>query len=174
MDTLDRISIWTIAVLIISSFALMGRHAGEARPVRNNHQAAKAAGGIADAELDARVKAAKAMIEGGNLGKAEMLTRELASKYPFDGEPRMLLGDIYFRRQAPVKAVLEYKEAVELNPDYLDRKTPLFQGKKLKTAVKEALEELGKMIAEAPGDESLRKTRKIIYYMQRRIAGSCG
>ena len=86
----------------------------------------------------------------------------------------MLMGDIYIRRQELIKAVLEYKEAVDLNPDYLDKKTPLFQGKKLKGAVKEALDEIEKKIKANNDDEAMRQNRKVIYYLQRRIAGSCG
>jgi hypothetical protein len=72
-----------------------------------------------------------------------------------------------------VRAILEYKEAVDLNPDYLDKKTPLFQGKKLKTAAAEALVEIGNRLKLNPGDEQVKRERKIIYYLQRRIAGSC-
>ena len=113
-------------------------------------------------------------MDGGSLDKAEALVREVISKYPYEAELHMVLGDIFMRRQEPVKAVLEYKEAVDLNPDYLDRKTPLFQGKKLKLIVKEALSEIEGRTKAGPGNELLKKYRKDIYYLQRRIAGSCG
>ncbi len=86
----------------------------------------------------------------------------------------MLLGDVLLRKQEVVKAVIEYKEAVDLNPDYLDKKTQLFQGKKLKVAVTEGLAELERDIKGHPGDEDMKKNRRIMYYLQRRIAGSCG
>jgi tetratricopeptide (TPR) repeat protein len=146
---------------------------GEAKPDRNSQkmQAALAVPAV-NFEIDNRVKAIKALIEG-NLNKAEMLDQELIRQYPYEGEPRMLMGDIYMRKQEPVRAVLEYKEAVDLNPDYLDKKTPLFQGKKLKIVVREALEDIEKKLKVSPDDESLKKERKIIYILQRRIAGSC-
>jgi len=68
----------------------------------------------------------------------------------------------------------EYKEAVDLNPDYLDKKTDLFQGKKLKVAVDEALDEIEMELKANPGDKSMKDSRKLIYYLKRRIAGSCG
>jgi tetratricopeptide (TPR) repeat protein len=174
MDRLDRISIWAIVVLIITSFALISGHMGEARPERNPQQrAAVSNAASAGGEMAGRVKLARNLMEAGNLAKAEVLVRDLIQKYPYEGEPRMVMGDIYMRRQEPVRGMLEYKEAVDLNPDYLDKKTPVFQGKKLKIAVREALAEIDEGIRRNPADEPLKKDRKTLYYLQRRIAGSC-
>lgn len=175
MDRLDRISIWAIAILVIGSSALISHHMGEAVSDKNNRQKIlSSAVTIFNPELENKVKAARGLMEGANLAKAEILVRELLNQYPYEGEPRMLMGDLYMRKQDPVKAMFEYKEAIDLNPDYLDRKTPLFQGKKLKIAAREALEEIEKKIKAGPEDENKKKDRKVIYYLQRRIAGSCG
>ncbi len=174
MDRLDRISIWGIVVLIIASFALITGHMGEARPERNPRQRTAASDAAAPpVEIAGKMKIAGNLLEAGNLARAEVLVRELMQNYPYEGGPRMAMGDIYMRRQDPVKAMLEYKEAVDLNPDYLDKKTPMFQGKKLKIAVREALAEIEKGVGRNPADESLKRDRKTLYYMQRRIAGSC-
>ena len=173
MDRLDRISIWAIVILIIGSSALISHNMGEAKPDRNSQKRpVSLAASALNMEMDNRVKVIKALIEG-NLNKAEMLDQELIKQYPYEGEPRMMMGDIYIRKQEPVSAVLEYKEAIELNPDYLDKKTPLFQGKKMKIVVKEALEDIENKLKLSPEDEALKKERKIIYILQRRIAGSC-
>jgi tetratricopeptide (TPR) repeat protein len=129
---------------------------------------------VVNGEIDKKVKLIKNFMEADNLSQAEVLTKELRDRYPYEGEPRMLMGDILMRRQEPVKAMLEYREAIDLNPDYLDKKTPLFQGKKLKIAVGEALAELEKRKKLNPRDESMQSERKTIYYLYRRIAGSCG
>lgn len=174
MDRLDRISIWAIVVLIISSFALISGHMGEARPDRNPQQRAAVANTAATGgEIAGRIKLARNLMEAGNLVKAEVLVRDLIQNNPYEGEPRMVMGDIFMRRQDPVRGMLEYKEAIDLNPDYLDKKTPLFQGKKLKIAVREALAEIDEGLRQNPADESLKKDRKTLYYLQRRIAGSC-
>lgn len=173
MDRLDRISLWAIVVLIIGSSALISHNMGEAKPDRNSQNRLVAlAVPVVNKEMDNRAKVIKALIEE-NLNKAEMLDQGLITQYPYEGEPRMLMGDIYIRKQEPLRAVLEYKEAIDLNPDYLDKKTPLFQGKKLKIVVREALDDIEKKLKVSPDDESLKKERKIIYILQRRIAGSC-
>ncbi len=175
MDRLDRISIWAIIILVIGSSALISHHMGEAVSDKNNRQKIlSSAVTILNPELENKVKAARGLMEGGNLAKSEILVRELLNQYPYEGGPRMLMGDLYMRKQDPVKAMFEYKEAVDLYPDYLDKKTPLFQGKKLKIAVREAMEEIEKKIKAKPKDENMKKDRKVIYYLQRRIAGSCG
>lgn len=176
MDRLDRFSIWAIVILLISSSALVSYHMGEAIPAgKEAPQRVSVAGSTGiNAELGNKVRVIRNLIEANNLGKAETLARELILQYPYEGEPRMLTGDIFLRKQETVKAMFEYKEAIELNPDYLDKKTPFFQGKKLKAVVREALEEIEKKIKLKPDDESIKRDRKIIYYLQRRIAGSCG
>ncbi len=172
MDILDRISICAAVLLVTASAALIFNNAGQPKPPRiipagelemkNN-----------SAELAARTRTIRALIEGDNLAKAELLVQELVRTYPYEGEPRMLMGDILSRKQKIIESVLEYKEAVELNPDYLDKKTPLFQGRKLKVAVNEALNEVEKEMRLGSG-ERMKEIRKSIYYLQRRIAGSCG
>ena len=175
MDWLDRLSIWAIVILIIGSFAVIVGHVGEARPDRYTRQSAAAAdNAVANGERDSMLKLAKNLMEGGNLDKAELLARDLLQKYPYDGQSHMVMGDILMRKQEPVKAVLEYREAIDINPDFLDKKAPLFQGKKIKAAVNEALAEIDSKIRLSPDDGSLKRERKTIYYLQRRIAGSCG
>ncbi|MDA8431863.1 MAG: hypothetical protein M0Z60_02745 [Nitrospiraceae bacterium] len=175
MDWLDRISIWAIVILIISSFALISGHMGEARLDKSLQQQKAAAtdSAAAGGEVASQVRAIRNLMEAGNLAKAEPLAEELLRKHPYEGGARMVMGDIYMRKQESVKGVLQYKEAVDLNPDYLDKKTPSFQGKKLKVAVREALAELEAGLVRNPADETLKKERKTIYYLQRRIAGSC-
>ncbi len=175
MDWIDRLSIWAIVVLIIASLALIAGHVGEAKPERPVQQRTSAAESpVNSAEIDGRVKLIKNLMESDSLDKAEKMARELIQQYPYEGAPHMALGDILMRRQDPVRAVIEYREAVDINPDFLDKNTPLFQGKKIKAAVAEALAENDRKIRLAPGDESLKRERKTIYYLQRRIAGSCG
>ncbi len=175
MDRLDRFSIWAIVILIISSSALISHHVGETKSGRGSQESKTTLNSsIVLTEIENQVNVIKSLIEGNNLNKAEMLVKELIKKYPYEGELRMLMGDIHMRKQEPLEAAIDYKEAIDLNPDYLDKKTPLFQGKKLSVAVKEAMTEIEKEIKANSEDKVMTKYRKDIYYLQRRIAGSCG
>jgi hypothetical protein len=174
MDWLDRLSLWAVVILVISSFALISGHVGEARPDRTIQQKSVAADhAVINGEVDSRIRVIKTLMETDNPGQAEAMIKELLQKYPDQGQPHMAMGDLLMRKQDPVSAIFAYKEAVALNPDFLDKKTPLFQGKKLKSAVGEALVEIDKKIKLNPSDESMKSDRKTIYYLQRKIAGSC-
>ncbi len=176
MDLLDKISVLAITSLLVGSIIVIQGKTDEIQPVRDMRQKGVAADNPATVEeLNAKANMIRTLMEAGNLAQSEILIRELLQKYSFSqGEPHMLMGDLLMRRQEPIKAVHEYKDAIECNPDYLDRKTPLFQGKKLKVAVEEALTEISRRLKMNPGDESLKSEQKMVYYLYRKIAGSCG
>lgn len=175
MDRFDRISVIALAALCIVAGTLMiGRSGASVQERQTQVQASAVAALPPPGDLVAAVRIVRTLLESGSLVKAEALVSELKQKYPYQGEPRMLMGDLLMRRQEPVRAMHEYREAIELNPDYLDKKTPLFQGKKLKVAVGEALAVINKQLEQNPGNEPLRKEKKTVYYFYRRIAGSCG
>lgn len=174
MDRLDRLSIWAIVLLIIASCALIVGHVGEARLERGGPQRGALPEHAAPGpELASQVRLARNLMESESPARAEALVRDSLARYPYAGELHLLLGDILMRKQDVRGAVRSYREAVDLNPDYLDRKTGSFQGKKLKIAVNEALAEIGKRLERNPGDDALRQERKDIYYLQRKIAGGC-
>ena len=173
MDRLDRFSIFAIIILLLSSLALMTNHMGEARSDRDVYKEEASTTTVVKSAIENEVKAIKVLIEGGKLSQAEMLTKELIQEHPHEGEPRIMMGYIFMRKQEPIMAVLEYKEAIDINPDYLDKQTPIFQGKKMDVAVKEALSEIEKNLGKNPEDALMKKHRKNVYYLQRRLAGGC-
>ena len=175
MDALDKISLGIIVILLAGSAVVVETQLREVKPDRSIKQTLPASGSaVASQELSSASRIIRNLMEAGNLAKAETLARELVQSHPYEGESHMLLGDLYMRKQEPLKAVHEYKEAVELNPDYLDKKTPLFQGKKLKVSVGEALAEIERQVRSDPGNDALKSEKKLIYYLYRKIAGSCG
>jgi len=98
---------------------------------------------------------------------------EILAAYPFEGIPHMLLGDIKLRRQDIIGAAIEYRKAIDLNPDFLDKKADEFQGKKIKKTVEESLTEIEAAIQNGDSSLEMREKRNIMYYMLRKIAGSC-
>ncbi len=125
-------------------------------------------------EIAARLKVAANLLATDNLGKAEELLREMIGQHPYDAAPYIVLGELEMRRQAPIAAMLAYKSGIELNPDYLDKKTPLFKGKQIKQSVTESIELIDSRLLASPGDDDLQEQKKQAYYMLRKLAGSCG
>ena len=128
----------------------------------------------ANSVADSRIAVAKNLLSQDNLEKSEALVSALLKEFPYEGELFMLKGDILMRRQQPVAAMYEYKEAIQLNPDFLDKKTSQFQGRKIKNTVEEAMAAIDAGLRKDPGDSKLKDDQKTLYYMKRKLAGSCG
>lgn len=173
MDRLDKMSVMSIVVLIISASTLIFMQSTTVQS-KNTADVGKAQVVNSSPELDMKIKVARDLLTNNNLEKADKLINDLVSEYPYSGSPFMVLGDLQVRKQKPIQAMLAYKNAVDLNPDYLDKKTPLFQGKKIKNTVKEAKAAIKMEMKQNPGDQDLKEHRKTLYYMLRKIAGSCG
>ena len=173
MDNLDKYSAVGIILLIIVSSILIFYQVSSGEPDNRKVMTARQYT-PPNPELEKKVQIASGLLENSNLDKAGTLIKELVSQYPYDGSPYMMLGDLRIRQQDPIKAMLAYREAVDLNPDYLDKKAPDFQGKKIKNTVNEARNLIEIELNKNSADKNLRSYRKTVYYMLRKIAGSCG
>lgn len=172
MDKLDKLSLLAIIILVVSVSFLVAVYADDTQD--QDQSAIQQQARIFNPELDKKVRIAKDLLENNNLQKAEELASGLISEYPYDGAPYMVIGDIRLRNQDPVAAMDFFRNGLDLNPDYLDKKAEVFQGKKIKATVLEAKVIIEKDLRENPGNGDLRQKRKTVYYMLRRIAGSCG
>ncbi len=151
---------------------------GQPRPAGEPAAAAQVKAAVvrppADPQIDKQIDLVKNLLMANNLEKAEVLLKELLGQFPYEGMLYFLQGDLYLYRQQPLQAMLEYKKAVELNPDLLDKKMKIFQGKKIKKTVEEARLAVEAALAANPGDRAMRENRTVVYYMLRLLAGSCG
>lgn len=86
----------------------------------------------------------------------------------------MLAADYHLRRQEPVATMHAFRQALDLNMDYLEKKTPLYQGKKIRNTTREAEKLINTALAANPNDVQMRKNREELYYMLRKLAGGCG
>jgi lipopolysaccharide biosynthesis regulator YciM len=174
MDSLDKISIIILIVLVAVMVVIgMDYHGGAESNVSNAAGINRNPAGVSEIP-DSKIKMLRGLVAGNNIKKAESLLEGMLKEYPYEGEPHMLMGDIMMRRQDPVAAIYSYKEAVDLNPDYVDKKAPLFQGRKIKVAVDEARESINASLSRSPGDRKMKTAKKTMYYLLRRLAGSCG
>jgi tetratricopeptide (TPR) repeat protein len=173
MDSLDKYSAVSIVFLVIVSTILIFYQVSSGEADHRNTMVQRQYV-PPNPELKKKVQIASALMDNNNLDKASVLIEDLVSQFPYDGSPYMMLGDLRIRQQAPIKAMLAYREAVDLNPDYLDKKAPDFQGKKIKNTVNEARQLIEVELNKNSADKDLRSYRKTVYYMLRKIAGSCG
>lgn len=75
-----------------------------------------------------------------------------------------------------VDSILSYRQAIDAEPGFVDKKSPLFNReiiKQLKQRIDESKDKLKREMSLKPGDSSLQKAFNDLLYLQRRIAGGC-
>lgn len=171
VDRLDKFSALAITGLVLWSLFLVITQSENQEAQRETRRLAVQ---VIDPALDKKIALAKSLLASNTLETAEQLLTELITAYPFEAMPYFLRGDLYLYRQDPVGAMREYRKAVDLNPDFLDKKSTLFQGKKIKKTVEEARLVIESGLSNNNSNPTLLAARKEYYYMLRKIAGSCG
>ena len=174
MDRLDKFSACAIVVLCVWASVLVAINLDSDKVSQTGLKKNPEVRRYIDPNFDKKIALAKKLLVGGSLEKLDILVDGLIEDYPFEGQPFMLKGDAYLRKQLPIEAMLEYRKAIDLNPDFLDKKTTLFQGKKIKKTVDEAQLAIDAELVKNPANKLLKEHKKTLYYMLRKIAGSCG
>jgi tetratricopeptide (TPR) repeat protein len=174
MDNFDKLISGLLIVLVTCTTALIFTRKGDSQMAGNENRQLPARQHVTHPELDNQIGLAKKILAENNLEKTAALVDLLISQFPYEGEPYFLRGDLLVRRQQPIAAMHEYRSAVELNPDFLDKKTQLFQGKKIKFTLEEARSAIETGLQQEPGNLQLKDDRKVFYYMKRKLAGGCG
>lgn len=174
MDRFDHFTLLALLVVALAVGGLLFGHRGavEAGDLRQARLAAMVR--PVDPQLDKKLDIAGNLLAAGAMAKAKGLLTSLEKQHPYEGRVFMLMAEYYIHRQQPIQAMLEHRKAIELNPDFLDRKTAVFQGKVIKNNLKEAQALIEAGLKREPQDAKWQKYREVMYYMQRRIAGSCG
>jgi tetratricopeptide (TPR) repeat protein len=174
MDKLDKLTGFFVLAMSCYAVALFMTASGQSQATEVEKRGQEVRQYVLTPELDSKIQAAKNLLAQDSLDKTESLLNSLLGEFPYEGELYLLKGDILVRRQQPIAAMYAYKEAIGLNPDFLDKKTRQFQGKKIKNTVEEALVAIESGLQRNPDDHQLRNDQKILYYMKRKLAGSCG
>lgn len=175
LDRLDKLAILAAIIMVMAGVFIVMHYSGPDNLPDSINGVSRQAVVIISPEFDHKLELAQTLLNSGNLTKARELIDGLLRDYPYDGRPYMLLGDLYVHQQQPILAMLEYRNGVDLNPDFLDKKAKkLFRGMQIKNILNEARPLISAGLREKPGDPQLKEQLEILYYMLRRVAGSCG
>jgi len=174
LDRLDRLVIIALTVIVVAGSLIVAGHSGQSEAAKGVNGVSRQAVVIISPEFDNKLKVANTLLSSGNIDKAGELINGMIEDYPYDGRPYMLLGDLHVHNQQPVLAMLEYRKGVDLNPDFLDKKAELFRGKQIKNILEEAHVAISSGLEKNPDNPQLKERLEILYYMLRRVAGSCG
>lgn len=166
-DVFDK-ALAAVAAMIVAVMAVMiAAHEPEARMTAGPPVAGR------QARTHADLSAAMKMIDAGMLDNAEKMLRDALPAGSSDPQAYALLADIASRRMDLGGAVRYYRDAVNMNLDYVDKRSSVFIGKKINVAANEAIREFKARVAKNGGDAEAREGLKTAYYLKRMIAGSC-
>ena len=176
MDWLDKLSIAAIAGLTLITVGMLANQEIVKRRQENPGVVAKEEKGsyILQMEIDKKLyQEVTSYKKQGLHTKAMAKLKDIMKRYPEKSLSYVYLAQLYLEQGELADSIHNYRRAVEMEPDYVDERTPLFIGDKIKELVTEGREKLGREKALKPKDREVRKALKDVYYLQSRLAGGC-
>jgi len=176
MDRLDKLNIALIAIISLITISMLA-----------NQEIIKRRLGVDEAEaaemalyyaekmaLNAKIYQDVISLKEQELYEDAMTKlQEVMKTYPGKPQSYVHLAQLSLKSGKLGDTIHNYRLAVEKDPDYLDKKTPLFIGHEVKELVKESLPKFGREKELKPNDITVRNTLKDLYYLQRVLAGGC-
>jgi len=99
--------------------------------------------------------------------------QEIIAVHPENSMSSVYLAQLQYNQGQIAAAIHSYRIAVDSEPDYVDKKTPLFIGDKIMALITEARGKLKREKKLKPNDKAIDLALEDVYYLQRRIAGGC-
>jgi tetratricopeptide (TPR) repeat protein len=99
--------------------------------------------------------------------------KEIDAVHPENSRSLLWQAQLQYELGLIAESLTSYRQALDHEPDYIDKKSPLFVGKDIKRHVDEAQEKLQREATLKPGDASIKKALDELLYVKRRLAGGC-
>jgi len=172
LDRFDILIVAAVFVLTAAALTLGAKgEAGQDRPTAAAAARAKAA--PPDPAAYQEISRANELISSDQVDEAVNSLKALAASHPEMSEPHALLGQAYARVLDYPSSMREFRIALVMDPEYVDKKSGKFIGKRIKAAVKDGMADAKARISKDPGDKTARATLKDAYYLERMLAGGC-
>ena len=120
-----------------------------------------------------KVATARALFDSGQIKEAAAALEAVTASDPGASDAHALLGESYSRLLDYPKAVREFRMALSLDADYIDKKSPKFIGKRIKAALREAKPQFLAAKAANPSDAAANSALQDTGYLERMLAGGC-
>jgi len=176
VDWLDKLSIAAIAGIAVITIGMLANQELMQRGRDNPGEEAKAkesSYALQMEENERLFKGARTLEEQGLYKEAVAQVEDIMKSYPEKSVPYVYLGRLHFKEGKLGESIINYRQAVEMEPDYVDERTPRFIGDEIKGIVEEGREKFGREKELKPEDKEVREALKDIYYLQSRLAGGC-
>lgn len=176
MDRFDKFNITVIALISLITIGMLANQEIIKRRLGLN-EAAAAERALYYAEqmaLNAKIYQDVISLKEQELyDEAMTKLQEVMKTYPGKAQSYVYLAQLSFNTGKLSDTIHNYRLAVENDPDYMDKKTPMFIGHEVKELVKESLPKFGREKQLKPNDKEVRNTLEDLYYLQRVLAGGC-
>ena len=127
---------------------------------------------VSDKEKEALIKkrygGIEELIDTNKLEKALLSLKQMESSYKTDAHLYFLQGKIYAKMKLYKESMQNFLRAVKYDPDYVDEGCLLYKGTLIKEITLDAID-----YYKGKKDDASKDAVKIVYAMQRRLAGSC-
>lgn len=176
MDWINKITIGAITVLSLMVTAMLVQHEIELKRLGLNVDRK------ADFIKQYKLKIAKnakiykdvvVNLDKKNYTEAMAVLDKIIEEHPDNPQSLIYRAQIERGFGKLAEPIHTYRLAINAEPGYIDKKTPLFMGKTIMALIKEARVKLNREIKLKPNDRTIRLALEDIYYLQRRIAGGC-
>ncbi len=125
-------------------------------------------------ELDSKIYHEVAVLfEQRQYKQAREKLTEVQTMHPDSSTALLWQARLEYEEGMLAESLSSYRQAVDSEPGYIDKKSPLFVGKSIKQKVEEAQEKLQREMQLKPGDMSVKKALDDLLYLKRRLAGGC-
>jgi tetratricopeptide (TPR) repeat protein len=179
MNIMDRFDKFNITLIVLISLITIGMLVNQEiiQSRQGNDEAAAAEKARYYAEqmaLNAKIyQEVTSLMDQGLNDDAMTKLQEVMKTYPGRGQSYVYIAQLSFKSGKLADTIHNYRLAVEKDPDFLDKKTPLFIGHEINGLVTESLEKFGREVKLKPNDKEVRNTLEDLYYLQRRLKGGC-
>ena len=177
MDWFQRINIVALSALMLVTTAMLVQHEISVRrsAIHAIDSTERLKRHYSDIQADnARIFAGVlSRQKAGQYETAMKKLREIMQSHGDSAYAHVLMARLSYTQGHLADAIHAYRLAVEKDPDYVDKNTPLFIGKEIMDIITESRGKLNREKKLKPGDMKIRTAVNDIYYLQRRIAGGC-
>ncbi len=178
MDWLDRLNVTAIAVFSLITLVMVVNNEiiKSRQPVaqKSDFAAERARTFKLQIEKEAVIyKEVRELIKTKDYVHAISQLDEIIKKKPGLSRSYVHMAEISVVQNKKGQALMFYKKAIELEPAYVDKNSPIKIGHEIKPLVSEMRGILEKKISQRPVSKETKTALKDVYYLQRRLAGGC-
>ena len=125
-------------------------------------------------ELDGKIFHEVAVLfEQRQYSQAMDKLQEIKDMHPDSSTAQLWQARLTYEEGMIAESLASYRQAIDSEPGFIDRKSPLFVGKRIKEKVDESQEKLQREMQLKPDDMSVKKALDDLLYLKRRLAGGC-